>query len=151
MNNAEYLFASSCRMALTSLGVKRTVQPTFAVEQSSPRIAPRVLRVQQGHEPRPSACRGMLNSECFRPFQLSLTSAAVARRPQRTSIDIAIIARTRDVKVTFIEEMQHTEFPGCLRFSFTRNKLEKSRKPSSSACACLCHDWNGNRGNPWQS
>src|SRR5467141_2119360 len=25
----------------------------------------------------------------------------------------------------------------CLRFSFTRNKLEKSRKPSSPACACL--------------
>ena len=32
-----------------------------------------------------------------------------------------------------MEEMQHAEFPGCLRFSFTRNKLEKSRKPSSSA------------------
>src|SRR5215471_17969588 len=38
--------------------------------------------------------------------------------------------------------MQHAEFPSCLRFSFTGNKLEKSRKPSSSACACLCHDWN---------
>src|SRR5215472_1630221 len=38
--------------------------------------------------------------------------------------------------------MQHAEFPSWLRFSFTRNKLEKSRKPSSSACACLCHDWN---------
>src|SRR5262249_18281621 len=38
--------------------------------------------------------------------------------------------------------MQHAEFPSCLRFSFTRNKLEKSRKPSSSACACVCHDWN---------
>src|SRR5215472_10505602 len=36
--------------------------------------------------------------------------------------------------------MQHAEFHGCLRLSFTRNKLEKSRKPSSSACACLCHD-----------
>src|SRR5215472_7674647 len=45
-------------------------------------------------------------------------------------------------------EMQHAEFPSCLRFSFTRNKLEKSRKPSSSACACLYHDWNRNRGNP---
>src|SRR5262249_18507452 len=44
--------------------------------------------------------------------------------------------------------MQHAEFPSCLRFSFTRNKLEKSRKPSSSACACLCHDRNRNRGNP---
>src|SRR6266480_4002978 len=61
------------------------------------------------------------------------------------------IAKTRDVKLTFIQEMQHAEFPSCLRFSFTRNKLEKSRKPSSSACACLCHDWNGNRGNPCQS
>jgi hypothetical protein len=59
--------------------------------------------------------------------------------------------KTRDVKLTFIKEMQHAEFPSCLRFSFTRNKLEKSRKPSSSACACLCHDWNGNRGNPRQS
>ena len=48
-------------------------------------------------------------------------------------------------------EMQHAEFPSCLRFSFTRNKLEKSRKPSSSACACLSHDWNRNRGNPCQS
>jgi hypothetical protein len=50
------------------------------------------------------------------------------------------IAKTRDVKLTFIQEMQHAEFPSCLRFSFTRNKLEKSRKPSSSACACRCHD-----------
>ena len=91
MSKAECLFASSCRMALTSLGVKRTVQPTFAVEQSSPRIAPRVLCGQQAHDLRPSAYRGMLNSECFQPF-LSLTSAAVPRRPQRTSIDIAIIA-----------------------------------------------------------
>src|SRR5215470_12941956 len=33
--------------------------------------------------------------------------------------------------------MQHAGFPSCLRFSFTRNKLEKSRKPSSPACACL--------------
>src|SRR5580765_4191012 len=33
--------------------------------------------------------------------------------------------------------MQHAEFPSCLRFSFTRNKLEKSRKPSSSACMSL--------------
>ena len=32
-----------------------------------------------------------------------------------------------------------------------RNELEKSLRPSSSACACLCHDWNGNRGNPYQS
>jgi len=61
------------------------------------------------------------------------------------------IAKTRDVKVTFIQEMQRAEFPSCLRFSLTRNKLEKSRKPSASACACLCHDWNGNRGNPCQS
>src|SRR5438876_5049512 len=38
------------------------------------------------------------------------------------------IAKTRDVKLTFIKEMQHAEFPSCLRFSFTRNKLEKSRK-----------------------
>jgi len=36
-NTAEYLFASSCRMALTSLGVKRTVKPTSAVEQPTPR------------------------------------------------------------------------------------------------------------------
>jgi hypothetical protein len=61
------------------------------------------------------------------------------------------VAKTRDVELTFIQEMQHAEFPSCLRFSFTRNKLEKSRKPSSSACACLRHDWNGNRGNPCQS
>jgi len=40
------------------------------------------------------------------------------------------IAKTRDVKLTFTQEMQHAEFPSCLRFSFTRNKLEKSRKPS---------------------
>src|SRR5215472_13161107 len=33
--------------------------------------------------------------------------------------------------------MQHAGFPSCLRFSFTRNKLEKSRKPSSPARACL--------------
>src|SRR5439155_12058569 len=39
------------------------------------------------------------------------------------------IAKTRDVKLTFIKEMQHAEFPSCLRFSFTGNKLEKSRKP----------------------
>src|SRR5437667_12602848 len=26
--------------------------------------------------------------------------------------------------------MQHAEFPSCLRFSFTRNKLEKSRNPA---------------------
>src|SRR5689334_17934384 len=45
--------------------------------------------------------------------------------------------------------MQHAEFPSCLRFSFTRNKLEKSRKPSSSARARLCHDLNGNRGKPF--
>src|SRR5215470_6967685 len=51
----------------------------------------------------------------------------------------------------FSREMQHAESPSCLRFSFTRNKLEKSRKPSSSASACLCHDWNGSRGNPCQS
>jgi len=51
------------------------------------------------------------------------------------------IAKTRDVNLTFIQEMQHAEFPSCLRFSFTRNKLEKSRKPSSSACAWRCHDW----------
>ena len=55
------------------------------------------------------------------------------------------------VKLAFIQEMQHAEFPGCLRFSFTRNKLEKSRKPSSSACAYLSHDWNRSRGNPCQS
>ena len=60
-------------------------------------------------------------------------------------------AKTRDVKLTFVKEMQHAEFPSCLRFSFTRNELEKSRKPSSSACACLCHDWNGNRGNLYES
>ena len=36
-NTAEYLFASSCRMALTSLGVKRTVKPTSAVEQPTSR------------------------------------------------------------------------------------------------------------------
>jgi hypothetical protein len=41
------------------------------------------------HDLDSSASRGMLNFECF---QLSLTSAAVPRRPQRTSIDVAIIA-----------------------------------------------------------
>ena len=64
---------------------------------------------------------------------------------------IAIALTLLVLDLTSIEEMQHAEFPSCLRFSFTRNKLEKSRKPSSSACACLCHDWNGNRGNPCQS
>src|SRR5689334_2630761 len=44
--------------------------------------------------------------------------------------------------------MQHAEFPSCLRFSFTRNKLEKSRKPSSPACAYLRHDWDDK---PWQT
>ena len=54
-------------------------------------------------------------------------------------------------QLTFIKEMQHAEFPSCLRFSFTRNKLEKSRKTSSPACCILCHDWNRNRGNLCQS
>ena len=62
----------------------------------------------------------------------------------------SFIAKARDVDQTFAQEMQHAEFPSCLRFSFTRNKLEKSRKPSSSACACLYHDRNRNRGNPRQ-
>src|SRR5690349_20616869 len=44
--------------------------------------------------------------------------------------------------------MQHAEFPSCLRFSFTRNKLEKSRKPSSSACACSLPRL---ERKPWQS
>src|SRR5260370_36712672 len=61
------------------------------------------------------------------------------------------IAKTRDVKLTFIQEVQHAEFPSCLRFSFTRNKLEKSLKPISSACAGLSHDWYINRGNPCPS
>src|SRR6266480_7974901 len=61
------------------------------------------------------------------------------------------IPKIRGVKLTFTHEMRHAEFPSCLRFSCTRNKLEKSRKPSSSACASLCYDWNGNRGNPCQS
>jgi len=43
--------------------------------------------------------------------------------------------------------MRHAEFPSCLRFSFTRNKLEKSRKPSSPACACLRPSPNANGGN----
>src|SRR5437870_3000957 len=60
------------------------------------------------------------------------------------------IAKTRDVKLTFIKEMQHAEFPSCLRFSLNRNKLEKSRKSSSSTSKCLSHDWNRNRGNPCQ-
>src|SRR6185437_2861550 len=47
---------------------------------------------------------------------------------------------------TSIKEMQHAEFPSCLLFSFTRNKLEKSRKPSSSACACLPRS----EQKPWQ-
>src|SRR5215475_13930295 len=64
---------------------------------------------------------------------------------------LAGMAKTRDVKLTLIKETQHAEFPSCPRFSFTRNKLEKSRKPSSPACACLWHDWYGNRGNPCQS
>jgi len=33
--------------------------------------------------------------------------------------------------------MRRAEFLGWLRFSFTKDKLEKSRKPSSSACASL--------------
>src|SRR5262245_15576897 len=39
------------------------------------------------------------------------------------------------------DEVRHAEFPSCLRFSFTRNKLEKSRKPSSPACACPIPAW----------
>ena len=54
-----------------------------------PRIAHRALLDHQALDLRPSGSRGMFNSECF---QLSLTSAAVPRRPQRTSIDVATIA-----------------------------------------------------------
>src|SRR5215470_12140793 len=41
------------------------------------------------------------------------------------------------VRMFDLLRVQHAGFPSCLRFSFTRNKLEKSRKPSSPACACL--------------
>src|SRR5258708_12612578 len=58
------------------------------------------------------------------------------------------IAKTRDVELTLIKEMQHAEFPSCLRFSFPRNKLEKSRKPSSSPSPCLTHDCTRNPGHP---
>jgi hypothetical protein len=43
--------------------------------------------------------------------------------------------------------MLHAEFPNCLRFSFAGDKLEKSRKPSAPACACLSP---GQNAKPWQ-
>src|SRR3954451_9047554 len=54
-----------------------------------PRIAHRRLLAHQAHDLRSSTSRGRLSSEYF---QLSSTSAAVPRRPQRTSIDVAITA-----------------------------------------------------------
>src|SRR5215467_14764268 len=41
------------------------------------------------------------------------------------------------VRMFDLLRVQHAGFPSCLRFCFTRNKLVKSRKPSSPACACL--------------
>ena len=63
----------------------------------------------------------------------------------------SVIVGTLSVRLSLVRQMQDAESPSCLRFSFTGNKLEKSRKPSSSACACLCHDWNGDRDNFCQS
>jgi hypothetical protein len=44
-------------------------------------------------------------------------------------------------------KMQNAEFPSCLRFSLARDKLEKSRKPSSPASACLSPAQSMNRHN----
>lgn len=37
---------------------------------------------------------------------------------------------------------------GCLRLSFTEDKLEKSREPNSPAFASLCRFLKTDRGNP---
>src|SRR6266404_1274028 len=114
-------------------------------ERNLPRIRSLLHMAPTSQNDQPQPTERKLRAQTVRKGGQSLSHS------RRVARFLNSYAKARDVKLTFIKEMQHAEFPSCLRFSFTRNELEKSRKPSSSACACLCHDWNGNRGNPYQS
>jgi hypothetical protein len=54
---------------------------------------------------------------------------------------VGLLAKTVQQRIggsAVCRSMHHAGFPSCLRFSFTSDKLDKSRKTSSPACACRC-------------
>jgi len=57
------------------------------------------------------------------------------------------VQKTRDVKLTFLQEMQHAEFPSCLRFSYHQ---EQAGEIAKTQLLCVRMSLPRLERKPWQ-